>query len=55
VPKPPVKGPRAPYRPFHPRPLPKPASGTVPITLIPYHAWASRRPSLMEVWIPLAR
>jgi len=43
------------YRPFHPRPLPKPESGTVPVTLIPYYAWANRGPSLMEVWIPLAR
>jgi len=43
------------YRPLHPRPLPKPESGTVPITLIPYYAWANRGPSLMEVWIPLAR
>jgi DUF1680 family protein len=43
------------YRPFRPRELPTPTSGTVEITLIPYFAWANRGESLMEVWIPLAR
>jgi uncharacterized protein len=34
----------------------KPAKkSTVPITLIPYYAWANRGLSYMEVWIPLAR
>jgi uncharacterized protein len=43
------------YRRFGPREMKPPASGTVDITLIPYFAWANRGPSLMEVWIPLAR
>jgi len=43
------------YRELTPRQLPPPASGTLDITLIPYFAWANRGPSLMEVWIPLAR
>jgi len=30
-------------------------TGTLDITLIPYFTWANRGPSLMEVWIPLAR
>lgn len=45
------------YRPLGPpgKRLPKPDRGTVPITLIPYFAWANRGPAMMEVWIPLAR
>jgi DUF1680 family protein len=43
------------YRKFTPRQLPPPPSDTLDITLIPYFAWANRGPSLMEVWIPLAR
>jgi DUF1680 family protein len=46
---------RALYRTFQPRELPQPAAGTVPISLIPYFAWANRGQSFMEVWIPLAR
>jgi hypothetical protein len=38
-----------------PREVKPPARGTQSLTLIPYHAWANRGPSLMEVWIPLAR
>ena len=43
------------YRPLEPRKLKQPDSGTIPITLIPYFAWANRGVSYMEVWIPLAR
>jgi len=43
------------YQEFAARTLAKPQSGTVEITLIPYHAWANRGVSFMEVWIPLAR
>ena len=43
------------YRRFKPRSLKRPSSGRVEITLIPYYKWANRGPSLMEVWIPLAR
>jgi DUF1680 family protein len=43
------------YRKFAPRQLSPPTIGTVDITLIPYFAWANRGPSLMEVWIPLAK
>jgi hypothetical protein len=43
------------YRKFAPRQLPPPPSDTLDITLIPYFAWANRGPSLMEVWIPLAK
>ncbi len=43
------------YREFRPRKLPPATGGTVPVTLIPYFAWANRGPSYMEVWIPLAR
>jgi len=43
------------YREFAPRTFARPRSGTVEITLIPYHAWANRGVSFMEVWIPLAR
>jgi DUF1680 family protein len=28
-------------------------SRSVPLTLIPYYAWANRDPSFMEVWTPL--
>ena len=43
------------YRPMQPRKLPAVREGTVDITLIPYHAWANRGRSYMEVWIPLTR
>jgi DUF1680 family protein len=43
------------YRPFTPRALEAPDTGTVEISLIPYYAWANRGLSMMEVWIPLAR
>jgi len=43
------------YRKLTPRPLKPPTTGALDITLIPYFAWANRGPSLMEVWIPLAR
>jgi len=43
------------YRRFAPRSLPIPSGGGIPITLIPYYAWANRGPAFMEVWIPLAR
>jgi len=43
------------YREFPPRQLKRPDFGTIPITLIPYYAWANRGESNMEVWIPLAR
>lgn len=43
------------YRRIVPRQLPPPRGDTLDITLIPYFAWANRGPSLMEVWIPLAR
>ena len=43
------------YRAFQPRELEPAQEGTIPITLIPYYAWANRGLSYMEVWIPLAR
>jgi len=43
------------YRPLQGRDLENPESGTFEITLIPYHVWANRGASYMEVWIPLAR
>lgn len=43
------------YRTFRPREREPAEKDTVPITLIPYYAWANRGPSYMEVWIPLAR
>jgi len=43
------------YRTFQPRELEPAEKDTVPITLIPYYAWANRGLSYMEVWIPLAR
>jgi DUF1680 family protein len=43
------------YRKLTPRQLKPPETSTLDITLIPYFAWANRGPSLMEVWIPLAR
>ncbi len=43
------------YRTFQPRELEQAEEDTVPITLIPYYAWANRGLSYMEVWIPLAR
>jgi len=43
------------YRPFQARELNPAEHDTVPITLIPYYAWANRGLSYMEVWIPLAR
>jgi DUF1680 family protein len=43
------------YRPFAPRQLLPPTISMANITLIPYFAWANRGPSLMEVWIPLAK
>ena len=43
------------YRKFAPRQLPPPPRDTLDVTLIPYFAWADRGPSLMEVWIPLAK
>ncbi len=43
------------YRTFRPRELEPAEEDTVPITLIPYYAWANRGLSFMEVWIPLAR
>lgn len=43
------------YRTFAPCRLSPPTVGTVDITLIPYFVWANRGPSLMEVWIPLAK
>ncbi len=43
------------YRTFRPRDLESAEEDTVPVTLIPYHAWANRGLSYMEVWIPLAR
>ena len=42
------------FRPADPN-LKMPDRGTVDITLIPYHAWANRGISFIEVWIPLAR
>jgi len=30
-------------------------SRSVPLTLIPYYAWANREPSFMEVWTPVLR
>jgi DUF1680 family protein len=43
------------YRPMRPRKGPAATGGAVDVTLIPYHAWANRGRSFMEVWIPLAR
>ena len=43
------------YRAFRPRGVQYSGSGTVPVTLIPYYAWANRGLSYMKVWIPLAR
>ena len=43
------------YRTFQARVLEPAGEDTVPITLIPYYAWANRGLSYMEVWIPLAR
>ena len=43
------------YRTFQPRELEPAEEDTIPITLIPYYAWANRGLSYMEVWIPLAR
>jgi len=43
------------YRTFQPRDLEAPEEDTLPVTLIPYYAWANRGLSYMEVWIPLAR
>jgi DUF1680 family protein len=43
------------YQTFQPRELKRAEEDTVPITLIPYYAWANRGLSYMEVWIPLAR
>jgi hypothetical protein len=43
------------YRPLAASPLPQPASGTVPLDLIPYYAWANRGMAFMQVWTPLAR
>ncbi len=42
------------YRTFQPRDLEPAEEDTVPITLVPYYAWANRGLSYMEVWIPLA-
>jgi DUF1680 family protein len=33
---------------------PEPPAVDVPVTLRPYHEWASRGPSTMRVWLPLA-
>jgi DUF1680 family protein len=43
------------YRPFKGRNLAKPTEGTVPVTLIPYYAWANRGQAYMQVWTPIAR
>lgn len=43
------------YRKLSPRPLPPAGSGTLDVTLVPYFAWANRGPSLMRVWLPLAK
>ncbi len=34
---------------------PAPGGEAVPVTLIPYFAWANRGPARMAVWLPLAR
>jgi len=43
------------YRKLTPRQLPPPTSGLRDITLISYFVRANRGPSLMEVWLPLAK
>ena len=43
------------YRPLLGRKLAKPEGGLVPVTLIPYYAWANRGEAYMQVWTPLAR
>jgi hypothetical protein len=43
------------YRPFHGRKLTEPTTGMIPLTLIPYYAWANRGEAFMQVWTPLAR
>ncbi len=50
-----LDGERSLYRTFEPRELEPAEEGAVPITLIPYYAWANRGLSFMEVWIPLVR
>ncbi|WP_433824973.1 hypothetical protein ACQP2E_22840 [Actinoplanes sp. CA-015351] len=40
--------------PYAPRPATDPAGDPITVTLRPYHDWASRGPSTMRVWIPLA-
>jgi DUF1680 family protein len=40
------------YRPYGQSP---PSRRSVPLTAIPYYAWANRTPGPMRVWIPLAR
>lgn len=39
------------YQPYDPAPR---ASRTVPLTAIPYYAWANREPGPMQTWIPIA-
>jgi DUF1680 family protein len=55
LPKPAAGGEGSLYRTFAPRELEAAEEDTIPITLIPYYAWANRGLSYMEVWIPLAR
>ena len=43
------------YRTLRSRELEPAEKDSIPITLIPYYAWANRGLSYMEVWIPLAR
>ena len=42
------------YRPFKPSRAKDARIGSVKIELIPYHTWANRGTSYMQVWIPLA-
>lgn len=40
--------------PYSPGPAARPAGDPIAVTLRPYHNWASRGPSTMRVWLPLA-
>jgi DUF1680 family protein len=49
-------GPGALYRPYRDQdPGEARYNRTVPLTFIPYYAWANREPSAMEVWTPVAK
>ncbi len=43
------------YRRFQGRTIAEPTTGMIPVTLIPYYAWANRGEAFMQVWTPLAR